>query len=97
MKKSEKKCEDKKCPIHGNIKVRGRLLVGIVTKTDAHKSATVEFERSYYVPKYERSEKRRTRLRVHNPGCIDSKKGDKVRIGECRPVSKTKKFVNPIL
>ena len=86
-------CEDKKCPIHSNLKVRGRLFTGIVINTDVHRSATIEFERSYYVQKYERHEKRRTRLRVHNPACINAKKGDKVKVSECRPLSKTKKFV----
>ncbi len=93
VKSPEKKCEDKNCPFHGNLKVRGRLFTGIITNTDAHKSATIEFERRFFVPKYERHEKRRTRLRVHNPSCIDAKKGDKVKISECRPLSKTKKFV----
>lgn len=93
VKLPAKSCEDKNCPFHGNLKVRGRLFTGIITNTDAHKSATIEFERKYYVPKYERQEKRKTRLRVHNPGCIDAKKGDKVKVSECRPLSKTKKFV----
>jgi len=93
LKLPKKNCEDKKCPFHGNLKIRGRLFTGIIINTDAHRSATIEFERSYYVPKYERHEKRRTRLRVHNPDCINAKKGDKVRVSECRPLSKTKKFV----
>lgn len=93
VKAPKQKCEDRKCPFHGSLKTRGRLLTGIVINTDAHKSATIEFERSYYIPKYERHEKRRTRLRVHNPSCIDAKKGDKVKVSECRPLSKTKKFV----
>ncbi len=93
VKPPEKKCEDKKCPFHGNLKVRGRLFTGIVTNIDAHRSATIELERSYFIPKYERHEKRMTRLHVHNPSCIDAKKGDKVKISECKPLSKTKKFV----
>jgi len=93
VKLPKQSCEDKKCPFHGNLKVRGRLFTGTVINTDAHKSATIEFERSYYVVKYERHEKRITKLRVHNPSCIDAKKGDKVKVSECRPLSKTKKFV----
>ena len=38
-------------------------------------------------------EKRKTKITVHIPECIDIKKQDKVKIGECRPISKTKKFV----
>lgn len=93
VKKPETKCEDKKCPFHGSLKVRGRLLTGIIINTDTHRSATIEFGRVYDVPKFERSEKRRTKLRVHNPQCINAKKGDKVKVSECRPLSKTKKFV----
>ena len=37
--------------------------------------------------------KKRTRLHAHNPSCIDAKEGDTVKIMECRPLSKTKKFV----
>ena len=30
---------------------------------------------------------------VYNPQCVDAKKGDIVKIAECRPLSKTKAFV----
>ena len=93
LKVPKAKCEDKKCPFHGNVRVRGREFTGIVVETDAHRSATVEWPRVYHVPKYERYEKRKTRIRVHNPSCINAKKGDKIRIMETRPLSKTKKFV----
>ena len=93
MKAPKKKCEDKKCPFHGRIKVRGREFTGIIVETDAHGSATVEWPRIQYSSKYERYEKRKTRIRVHNPDCINVKKGDKVRVMETRPMSKTKKFV----
>ena len=43
--------------------------------------------------KFERYEKRRTRIKVHNPECINAKEGDIVKISECRPLSKTKNFV----
>ncbi len=43
--------------------------------------------------KYERYEKKRTKLHVHNPECIDANIGDIVRIAETRPISKTKNFV----
>lgn len=87
------KCEDRHCPFHGDIKVRGRLLVGTIIKKDPSKTATFVLERMTYIKKYERYKKKFTKLRVHNPPCIDAKIGDKVKIGECRPISKTKKFV----
>jgi small subunit ribosomal protein S17 len=58
-------------------------------------SRTVVVQREYfkYVPKYERYEKRKSKIHAHNPDCIAAKIGDKVKIAECRPLSKTKSFV----
>ncbi len=75
------------------IALRGREFVGTVLKAKAQKTATVEWERKYFVPKYERYETRRSRVQVHNPTEINATHGDRVRIMECRPLSKTKKFV----
>lgn len=86
-------CEDKNCPFHGKIRLRGRTFTGTVIRKDTHKSATVEWTRQHYLPKYERYEIRRSRTRVHNPDCIKAQKGDKVKIAETRPISKTKHFV----
>jgi|SRR3989344_1674290 len=93
ISKPKEICTDKKCPFHGALKVRGRTLKGTVVSKDTHKSATVEFIRKKFIPKFERHEARRTRLRVHNPSCINAEIGDIVMIIECRPLSKTKKFV----
>ena len=86
-------CNDKKCPFHGDLKLHGRIFFGDVTKVDTNRSATIEFLHFYYLPKYERYERRITRLKVHNPPCINAKIGDKVRIIETRKISKTKNFV----
>ena len=86
-------CNDKKCPFHGNLKLHGRIFTGDISKTDVNKSATVEFPHFYYIPKYERYEKRLTRIKVHNPQCINAKIGDHVKIVETRKISKTKNFV----
>ncbi len=88
-----KSCNDKNCPFHGNISIRGRTLVGEIVSARMRKTAVFNLERRHYIPKYERYETRRTRLKVHNPECISAKTGDKVRIAECRPLSKTKTFV----
>ena len=56
-------------------------------------SATIEWPRLSYLHKYERYEKKRSKVRSHNPPCINAKIGDEVKIIECRPISKTKKFV----
>ena len=87
------KCNDIKCPFHGSLTVRGRQFSGIVVSTKMRKTAVAEFERLYFLKKYERYEKRRTRLKVHNPECINAQEGEVVQIMECRPLSKTKNFV----
>jgi len=86
-------CTDKKCAKHGSVRTHGRLFVGRVIEAKAQRTATIEWERRKYVQKYERYEKRRTQVKAHNPPCIDAKKGERVRILECRPLSKTKHFV----
>jgi len=50
-----------------------------------------EFERK--MPKFERFEKRQAKIHAHNPPCINAKEGDRVKIAECRPLSKTKAYV----
>lgn len=85
---------DKHCPFHGNTSnIRGRRLAGKVIRAKVQKNALIELERRNYVPKYERYAKARTRLMVHNPGCIDAKIGDIVTVYETRKISKTKNFV----
>ena len=86
-------CADAKCPFHGRLPVRGRQFVGTITSTKMKKTAVIEFDRLYFLKKYERYEKRKTRLKIHNPECINAKEGDIVKIAECRPLSKTKNFV----
>ena len=86
-------CTDKFCPVHGETKVHGRVLEAEVVSTKAAKTAKVEKIRSFYLTKYERYERRHTRLLVHNPTCINAKVGDYVKIMESRPLSKTKHFI----
>ena len=87
------KCNSLKCPFHGNLSVRGRIFTGTVVSTKMRKTVVIEFERLHFLTKYERYEKRRTKLKVHNPDCINAKDGDIVNIAECRPLSKTKNFL----
>ncbi len=86
-------CNDKNCPFHGHLSVRGRLFDAEVVSDKMRKSVVVKREHTKFVKKYERYEKRTSRLTAHNPPCIDAKVGDKVKIVECRPLSKTKSFV----
>ena len=89
----EQACQDIRCPFHGKLTTRGRQFTGTVVSAKMRRTAVIEFERLNYLEKYERYEKRRTRLKAHNPDCIEAKDGDVVNIMECRPLSKTKNFV----
>ncbi len=89
----KEKCDDKKCPFHGDLKVRGRIFSGIIRSKDTHKTAVVEWTRQIKIKKYERVEKKRSKVSAHNPPCIDAQKGDMVLIAETKPISKTKNFV----
>lgn len=86
-------CNDKDCPFHGSLRVRGRVLEGVVIKSKADKMVVVEREYLHYIPKYMRYERRRSRIHAHNPPCINARVGDRVKIAECRPISKTVSFV----
>jgi small subunit ribosomal protein S17 len=89
----KKKCEDVRCPFHGRIKVRGRLLNGKAVSTAGKGFAVVEMEYLHMVTKFNRGERRRSRVSAHVPPCIEVKDGDSVTMGECRPLSKTISFV----
>ena len=89
----QQKCSDTKCPFHGKLNVRGRQLTGTVISTKMRKTSVIEFQRLHFIPKYERYEKRRAKIKAHNPECMNIKEGDIVRVMECRPLSKTKSFV----
>lgn len=86
-------CGDEDCPFHGRLPVRGQVIEGVVVSDKAPK--TVVVLRSYLkkIRKYERYEKRTSKIHAHNPPCINAHMGDTVKIMECRPLSKTKSFV----
>lgn len=92
VKQPEKECNDRECPFHGSLAVRGQVFKGRVVRT-YKKSAVVEKEMLKRIPKYERYLKKKSKIHAHNPKCIDAKAGDMVTIAECRPISKTKSFV----
>lgn len=92
-KKPKAACTSDKCPWHGHLRVRGRVFEGKVVSDKAPDTVTVQWDYLQYIPKYERYERRRSKLAAHNPACIAAKHGDTVRIAECRPLSKMKSFV----
>ena len=86
-------CTDPKCPKHGHLKTRGRIFEGKVVSTKGRKSAVIEINYYRKVPKYERLEKRKSKIHVYVPACANIKEGDTIRISECRKLSKTKSHV----
>jgi small subunit ribosomal protein S17 len=93
VKPPEGSCSDPKCPWHGRLAVRGRVFRGVVRSAKPHKTVIVEWKHDKFIRKYERYERRKSRVIAHNPACIRAKEADGVIIAECRPLSKTKRFV----
>lgn len=75
------------------LSLRGRTFTGRVTKMSSQKTVTVEWSRLFYLHKYERFEKRSSRVKAHKPDWINVNVGSMVKIMETRPISKTKNFV----
>lgn len=93
VKEPNEDCEDKNCPFHGQLPVRGAIIEGEVASVIDKKSVVIEREYTQQIPKYERYEKRRSKITAHKPPCIEVEEGDNVKIAECRPLSKTKSYV----
>ncbi len=93
LKSPEKACNDPLCPWHGKLPVRGMVMEVKVKKVKAHRMAVVVHEYLHYVPKYMRYERRRKLKHVRVPPCIEVQPGDRVIIGETRPLAKSISFV----
>jgi small subunit ribosomal protein S17 len=86
------RCDDRHCPFHGRLPLRGQVLEGTVVSTAMQHTAVVERTLLHFVPKYERYEKRRRRYLAHAPSCLNVPVGHRVRIAETRPLSKLVSF-----
>jgi small subunit ribosomal protein S17 len=93
FKKPKKTCNDRNCPFHGDLSTRGRVLEGVVVSAKMDKTVTVKRDYLHYVPKFKRYERRHSCIACHNPPCINAKEENRVKIAECRPISKTVSFV----
>jgi len=91
--KMEGACNDPHCPIHSGLKTRGKQFEGTVVSDKMFKTVIVEWPRMVYSTKYGRVSRRSSRVKVHNPPCINARVGDRVRIRETRKLAKTKNFV----
>ncbi len=84
----EKTCDDRNCPFHGNLSVRGRVREGTVTSTRMYKTIVFQTDYLSLIKKYARYERRRSKKLAHIPPCIEVNVGDIVKVVECRPLSK---------
>ena len=67
-----------------------RRLVGTVVSTKMQKTAVVEVERYYRHPLYRKVVRTAKTFKAHDE--IGATPGDKVRIVECKPISRTKRW-----
>lgn len=89
----ETECDDPHCPFHAHVKTRGRILLGKVVSTKMRGTITIQRDYAFFVKKYQRYERRNSKIAAHLPGCIEVEVGDTVRIAETRKLSKTVSFV----
>ena len=93
IEKPTRDCNDRNCPFHGQVSIRGKLIQAKLIKTKARHTAVVQKEFFHYIKKYMRYEKRRRNIIAHISSCIDVADNDNVVIGECRPLTKNISFV----
>ena len=68
-----------------------RVMQGVVTKRSGDKTVVVRVERLMKHPLYKKTIRRSKRYHAHDETNAVSV-GDKVRIGECRPLSRLKRW-----
>ena len=68
------------------------MLEGFIVSAKMDKTVIVRRDYLNYIPKYKRYERRRSHTPAHNPPCMTAEACDKVKIAECRPISKTVSF-----
>lgn len=56
---------DKKCPWTGDVRIRGRILTGVVRKTKMQRTIVIRRDYLHFVRKYSRFEKRHRNMSVH--------------------------------
>jgi small subunit ribosomal protein S17 len=92
VKPPKRTCTNKFCPFCGSLSLRGKLISGVIVSHKAKNMVVVEREYSRPVEKYKRYERSKSRLHAFISDCMDAVEGNKVRIAECRPLSKTISF-----
>ena len=70
-----------------SIKVRGIILEGTVVSTKPKNTAIIQREYLKFIPKYERYERRRSKINAHVPEGMEIKVGDKIEVRPSRKKS----------
>lgn len=84
---------DENCPFHGSLRLRGQILEGTIARVGMQKTVVIERHNVRRMQKYQRYEKRTSRVSAHLPSCIgDVDIGYRVKVMECKPLSKTVSF-----
>ena len=88
-------CSDMDCPFHGSTRIRGKITKGVVVSKKSKNTVIIRRDYMHFIRKYQRYERRNTRLACHLPECLwhEVEVGDMVRVGESRKLSKTKAFI----
>ena len=94
-KAKSEECNDQSCPYHGNTRIRGKITQGIVMNKKSKNTIIIRRDYVQFIKKYQRYERRNTRLACHLPDCLihEIEIGDLVKVGESRKISKTKAFI----
>jgi small subunit ribosomal protein S17 len=94
-KTKAEECQDQSCPFHGNTRIRGKITQGIIVSKKSKNSVIIRRDYVQFVKKFQRYERRNTRLACHVPECLNHEVdiGDLVKVGESRKISKTKAFI----
>lgn len=90
-----RECNDKDCPFHGTTRIRGKITSGVVVSKKSRNTVIIRRDYVQFIKKYQRYERRNTRLACHLPACLRNEinLGDLVIVGESRKLSKTKAFI----
>ncbi len=86
-------CSEEKCPFHGSLRVRGYVLSSTLVQMRSRSTVVVENQYTFFNKKYQRHERRRSRIHAHLPQCVDVAEGDVVVVGETRHIAKSVSFV----
>lgn len=89
LKAKKEKVQEKTAEV---VLTRGRTFEGTIIKAFPHR-VVVENERTVYIQKYERYYKKKTKLHARVPKGMQLQAGDRIKLRECRPLSKIIHFI----